>query len=130
MHSPYRDRFCPEVIALLTKMGKTNFLTVFLHPPGHILPKIWDFRGEVGGVFGPNVLLALRINPCKFQENVNTGKKLPSQKSKNIWAKIGCALKHCPLGPNLTMWFPQGTSLHFGAAPQFLQNFPSFMMRF
>ena len=55
----------------------------FLDPPGHILQKFLDFRGEVGGVFGPNVLLALLINPCKFQENVNLGgKKNPITETK------------------------------------------------
>ena len=40
---------------------------------------------EVAALFGSNVLLALLINPWKFQVFADKGKKLPTEKPKHIW---------------------------------------------
>ena len=68
LHSSYRDIFCQEVIALLTRSGKTKFLTDFWTPLVTFCKNFWDYRGKVGGVFGPNVPLRVAKTPSARQQ--------------------------------------------------------------
>ena len=51
--------------------------------------KKWGYRGELGWVFGSNVLLAVLIDLWTFHVDVLKGNKVCSGKQKQFWAKIG-----------------------------------------
>ena len=76
-------------IGLLTKMGKTNLWPIYFISRGTFLAKNGDYRWELVGVFGSNVLLALLIDPWKWPKFPDNIKHFLREKSKHIWAKIG-----------------------------------------
>ena len=101
-----------ECFALLTKIWKQKLRLIFGIT---FVQTFWSYR--LAQMYPCQCPLVLLINPCKFQENINTGKKSPSQKPKHIWGKVGFALKHfppcssiftelfCPHGTQWDPWF-------------------------
>ena len=80
--------FWPEVSSTFWQnWTQTIFWPIFDRAQSHF----WQNFGVIAWLLGSNDPLVLLINPWKFQDLPNTGKKSPSQKPKHIWAKFGYA---------------------------------------